>query len=208
MAADGAEVKYAMPDGKFTIVDSRDLIHSINAWQHADNKDAVKKHIIERAKEMGKTSLLPDGWIEKSQTYYARDYSKKIEKFAADLHEPISVLKPSMDGVSVSHYKPSLNGKQYTWRWIPSNITKDGLPMGEKFPTIEDAKEEHPNAVLRNSPIYHGLPLTPEELSEYGIANDTDTGIEDDKRRYLNKIYGHGSHPEPINNDYENPIVE
>lgn len=54
----------ALPDGSFPIVTVADLRNAISAWGRAsaDKKAAVKRHIIKRAKALGATNLLPDGW--------------------------------------------------------------------------------------------------------------------------------------------------
>lgn len=57
-AASGA----AMPDGSFPIKSEQDLKNAIHALGRANNPDAVKRHIIKRAKALGKTDLLPADW--------------------------------------------------------------------------------------------------------------------------------------------------
>lgn len=52
----------AMPDGSFPIVSEQDLQNAISAWGRAENQAAVKRHIVKRAGELGKTDLLPADW--------------------------------------------------------------------------------------------------------------------------------------------------
>jgi hypothetical protein len=52
----------AMPDGSYPIATVGDLRNAIQAFGRAKNASAVKQHIIKRAKALGKTDLLPDGW--------------------------------------------------------------------------------------------------------------------------------------------------
>lgn len=52
----------AMKDGSFPIENEQDLKNAIQAYGRAKNKAAAKRHIIKRAKALGKTSLLPDDW--------------------------------------------------------------------------------------------------------------------------------------------------
>ncbi|GGB00502.1 hypothetical protein GCM10011491_30880 [Brucella endophytica] len=56
----------AMPDGSFPIISAGDLKNAIHATGRADSPEAAKKHIISRAKALGHTDLLPDGWVSKS----------------------------------------------------------------------------------------------------------------------------------------------
>lgn len=52
----------ALPDGSFPIVNKQDLANAIQAFGRAGNKTAARKHIIKRARALGATEMLPDGW--------------------------------------------------------------------------------------------------------------------------------------------------
>lgn len=52
----------AMPDGSFPIPDRDALRRAINSFGRSSNQAAVKRHIIKRAKALGLTNMLPDGW--------------------------------------------------------------------------------------------------------------------------------------------------
>jgi HK97 family phage prohead protease len=56
----------ALPDGSFPIANEADLKNAIQAYGRASNQAAAKAHIIKRAKALGLTSLLPDGWEQNS----------------------------------------------------------------------------------------------------------------------------------------------
>ena len=51
-----------MKDGSFPIESEQDLKNAIKAYGRAKNKTAAKKHIMSRARSLGKTSLIPDNW--------------------------------------------------------------------------------------------------------------------------------------------------
>lgn len=53
---------HALPDGSFPIANASDLRNAIQALGRAKNSAAAKRHIIKRAKALGATNLLPDGW--------------------------------------------------------------------------------------------------------------------------------------------------
>jgi len=55
----------AMPDGSFPIENGQDLENAIKAYGRAKNKAAAKRHIIRRARALGMTDKLPDGWVGK-----------------------------------------------------------------------------------------------------------------------------------------------
>lgn len=53
----------ARSDGSFPIKTVADLKNAIKAYGRAKDKAAAKAHIIKRAKALGATNLLPDGWL-------------------------------------------------------------------------------------------------------------------------------------------------
>jgi len=57
-----AEEGKALPDGSFPIVTKADLQNAVAAFGRAKAKTAAKRHIIKRAKALGATDILPDGW--------------------------------------------------------------------------------------------------------------------------------------------------
>lgn len=59
-----AEGGQAMPDGSYPIANKQDLRNAILAFGRAKDPEAVKRHIIRRAKKLGATDLLPEKWIE------------------------------------------------------------------------------------------------------------------------------------------------
>lgn len=52
----------AMPDGSYPIQNASDLRNAIQAYGRAKNPEAVRRHIIKRARVLGLTRLLPEGW--------------------------------------------------------------------------------------------------------------------------------------------------
>lgn len=57
----------AMPDGSYPIASEQDLRNAIHAFGRAKNKEAVRQHIIKRAKALGLTRLLPSTWDVKAR---------------------------------------------------------------------------------------------------------------------------------------------
>ena len=58
MASEGQ----ALPDGSYPIADEADLKNAIMAYGRAADKAKAKRHIIKRARALGKTSMLPEAW--------------------------------------------------------------------------------------------------------------------------------------------------
>jgi hypothetical protein len=54
----------AMPGGRYPIANEQDLKNAVKAYGRGNPKDraAIRRHIIKRAKALGKSSLLPDDW--------------------------------------------------------------------------------------------------------------------------------------------------
>jgi hypothetical protein len=61
LASSGA----ALPDGSFPIKTEADLENAVHAYGRAKDKAKAKAHIISRAKTLGCTDKLPDGWVGK-----------------------------------------------------------------------------------------------------------------------------------------------
>jgi hypothetical protein len=73
----------ALPDGSFPIETKGDLENAIKAYGRAKDPAAAKKHIIERAKALDATDLLPDGWTGKDADTADADAAKAL--LAAEL---------------------------------------------------------------------------------------------------------------------------
>lgn len=58
----------AMGGGSFPIANVGDLRNAIQAYGRASNKAAAKRHIIKRARALGRTDLLPAGWLGKEKS--------------------------------------------------------------------------------------------------------------------------------------------
>ena len=73
----------AMPDGSYPIRNVKDLKNAIKAYGRAtaEDKPSVKKHIIKRAKALGRPDLVPDSW--------------GVTASAAPIHEAVMVPSSS-----------------------------------------------------------------------------------------------------------------
>ena len=57
-----AEKGLALPDGSYPIRNVGDLKNAIQSFGRAKNKASAKRHIIKRARDLGKGDLIPDTW--------------------------------------------------------------------------------------------------------------------------------------------------
>lgn len=83
LAAKGA----AMPGGRYPIANAGDLRNAIQAFGRGapEDKDAIKRHIIRRARALGLTNLLPDSW-NISEALAAEDEGVRLAE--ATIHVP------------------------------------------------------------------------------------------------------------------------
>lgn len=72
-----AKAGHAMPDGSYPIADAEDLDNAIHAVGRGKNNshDAIRKHIIKRAKALGLSSKIPESWSESGSSSGASDHS-------------------------------------------------------------------------------------------------------------------------------------
>jgi hypothetical protein len=68
--ADLADKGQAMPDGSYPIRNAGDLKNAIQAYGRAKNPAAVKRHIITRARALGKLDELPEDWNVKKAAFF------------------------------------------------------------------------------------------------------------------------------------------
>lgn len=77
----------ALPDGSYPIVSEDDLKNAIQAFGRAKDKEAAKRHIMKRAREMGKENLIPANWVaggdmkKKSEMENDADFMKSLIEF-------------------------------------------------------------------------------------------------------------------------------
>lgn len=53
----------ALPDGSYPIADEADLQNAIQAFGRAKDKEAAKRHIMKRARALGKEDMIPENWM-------------------------------------------------------------------------------------------------------------------------------------------------
>ena len=70
-----ADKGHAMPDGSFPIENITDLHNAIQSVGRSTNYAAAKKHIIQRAKDLEATNILPEDW--------------KVKKFIDDVKDAL-----------------------------------------------------------------------------------------------------------------------
>lgn len=80
----------ALPDGSFPIENEADLKKAIQAYGRASNKTAARKHIMKRARALGKADLIPDSWKSAQSAAVAssvEDLRSRTATFASTLSD-------------------------------------------------------------------------------------------------------------------------
>jgi 8-oxo-dGTP pyrophosphatase MutT (NUDIX family) len=89
-AATGAAEK----DGSYPIENEKDLEEAIKAYGRSKNKAKTKRHIVSRAKALGLTDKLPEGWFKKVQDSEDNELQKSADLyFVADLLHMLSCVE-------------------------------------------------------------------------------------------------------------------
>jgi hypothetical protein len=90
---EAADAGQAMPGGGFPIVTAGDLRNAVAAYGRAKNPEAAKRHIIRRARALGRIDLLPGSWNitkmtpARGRTNEERDDMAEFDLSTLDLDE-------------------------------------------------------------------------------------------------------------------------
>lgn len=85
----------ALPDGSFPIRNVQDLKNAISSYGLAKNKAAAKRHIMKRARGLGKTDLIPDKWKAASV--------EELDSLLTDVRARISALGADQEAQGKAH---------------------------------------------------------------------------------------------------------
>jgi len=95
---DYAKRGLALPDGSYPIRDVGDLRNAIQAYGLGKDREAAKRHIMKRARALGRTDLIPDNW--KTREKAARRYGPNDPKTPAKPSERISGSRRNKPGTA------------------------------------------------------------------------------------------------------------
>ncbi len=107
----------AMEDGSFPIQNTKDLENAIHAIGRAKDPAKAKAHIVSRARALGATNLLPDGWVSKSNPGHdgvidmtEAELKKKIDDAVAtataDLNKKLTEANAEVEKMKKAAKKP------------------------------------------------------------------------------------------------------
>ena len=127
----------ALPGGGFPIKNQQDLKNAIQAFGRAKNKAATKAHIIRRAKALGLTKLLPEGWTmgdkassgtplyECPEEHCGRSFRDEAMLFdhAEAVHTFDDIRRMLAEAVREKYGKPSSATQAGTYVWIDDLAT-------------------------------------------------------------------------------------
>lgn len=70
-----AHAGQAMADGSYPIATEQDLRNAIQSYGRASDPEAVKRHIISRARALGRVDLIPESWnVKKSDSLWGGNF--------------------------------------------------------------------------------------------------------------------------------------
>jgi len=99
---------HALPDGSFPIDSVSDLENAVQAYGRAKNKAAAKRHIIRRAKALGATDKLPEGWTSSTEKAEGEgDLSKALSlECVADMLQLLAWMDRMEDSYEAGYFWP------------------------------------------------------------------------------------------------------
>ncbi len=95
---DYAKRGLALPDGSYPIRDVGDLRNAIQAYGLGKDREAAKRHIMKRARSLGRTDLIPDNWKTRSKA--ARKYGPNDPKTPAKPSERVRGSRRNKPGTA------------------------------------------------------------------------------------------------------------
>ena len=124
----------AMPDGSFPIQNTADLKNAIHAIGRAKDPAKARAHIISRARSLGATDMLPDGWVGKSDTGLRKDHDMTEAELKKRVEDAVKAatadLQKKLDEANETIKKMGPGKKK------PGNAAEDALDGG-----ADDAEE-------------------------------------------------------------------
>lgn len=135
-----AEEGKAMPDGSFPIENESDLKNAIQAIGRAKDPAAAKAHIKKRAKALGMTDSLPEGWKESRAAYFAdlADLRESVLDEASYVAQGVTLIKPGFSKNTDKAGRP---------RYYPPDVLKrdavkfEGVRSYANHPRKSDEKD-------------------------------------------------------------------
>jgi len=149
-----AEEGKAMPDGSYPIATAADLRNAVQSYGRAKNPGAVKAHIVRRAKALGLTDALPDGWVTKEDAVNIDKVGRK------------------MTAARLAQLKASLEGLNALLAEVDDAVTDD--PATEGAPMTD-------TAIKHDTPPVAGDPPTTDIPTGDPPTTDTPTGDDVEK---------------------------
>ncbi len=94
-----ADKGIALPDGSYPIETLHDLKNAIQAVGRAKDYEKAKKHIIKRAKALGKTDELPEDWVNENVNINEKYKFISIPKTMREIHSLMANIESYQDVV-------------------------------------------------------------------------------------------------------------
>lgn len=168
---DLADSGKAMPDGSFPIENESDLENAIHSVGRAKDYDAARRHITSRAKDMGKTDMLPEDWPGSTAEKFVSGYTtKRLHDLwcPAFSQDTVHTLYPSLvkDGVAFALGPQAI---QLVYQMLQEEVMEDG-GSGEEADDIVQLAHLYMNFVRNIKFFLDAEARELLDLDDYAIA--------------------------------------
>ncbi|HVN52075.1 MAG TPA: hypothetical protein VMT43_11605 [Acidimicrobiales bacterium] len=141
---DMADAGQAMPDGSYPIKTKDDLAKAIRAvGRGGADHDAIRKHIIARAKALGASDMIPDNWKADGSLKVARARKAAPAQIA---FEPKAVVASIVKVAEAAHAGDATDDDQAAWaelvKWLDIPTRKRIRKITEKAAEAKAAESE------------------------------------------------------------------
>jgi hypothetical protein len=165
----------AMPDGSFPIENEQDLKNAIRAIGRAKNPAAARAHVVQRAKALGLTKLLPGSWNVTANELAANDLS--FSQIAAQLNSSLGAM----------HGEKGKDWPGYLYDVFPDRVV---------FSNGQGKLYSHGYSVSNDKVSLNGTPVEVVRTTDYtpvkneGGAKETEMAF--DKKAHVTSLIGNG----------------
>jgi hypothetical protein len=152
----------ALPDGSFPIEDVSDLENAIKAYGRASDKEAAKKHIEKRAKELGATDKLPEDWTKSKVTPSAPVVSPVVTPVVESFEKSEAFLTMQKSITTLTESLAKANETLSAWKPIVERVSAYPMPVAGKLKAVAVTKEADGEPMTKaeeeTKPAHNGPP--------------------------------------------------
>lgn len=197
-----AEEGMALPDGSYPIVNRGDLENAIQAYGRAKDKEAAKRHIMKRARELDAEDMIPENWTEKSDA--DDDIEEKAQAIMSMMKKPkkeeesvfmtdirFKEMEENGELVTDEQYDTMSDEEKAMYERVNvmNEDSKEGMGMRWRLREMMDGKSMHPMKKMDKKPKGPAsvflTSMKFKEMMESGDMMDEESydGLDDDDKK-------------------------